>query len=165
MTRTAKFCAQCGHALEIRQHSGRARPYCAICQKPVFFDPKVAVVVFIQRAGKLLLIQRAIEPGMGKWALPAGFVDHDEAPEAAAIRETFEETGFCIRIDKLLAVYPRRRGGGLADISIVYSASIVSGKAQAGDDAAKAAFFAPADLPSLVEFPSSDLIMAWRDGN
>ena len=43
------------------------RPYCEACQTPVYFDPKVAVVVFIQRDERVLLIQRAVDPGKGKW--------------------------------------------------------------------------------------------------
>ena len=165
MTRLAKFCAQCGGALETGWHSGRERPYCAACQLPVFFEPKVAVVVFVLRGDQILLIQRAIEPGLGKWALPAGFVDHDEAPEAAAIRETYEETRLQIHIDKLLAVYPKLDGGGLADISIVYAASVVEGVARAGDDAAQLGWFGRDQLPPLVAFPSTALILAWRDGS
>ena len=73
-------------------HSGRERPYCRNCETPIYFDPKVAVVVFVQQNDKVLLIRRAVDPGKGKWALPAGFVDYDEAPEEAAVRETMEET-------------------------------------------------------------------------
>ena len=163
MTRAANFCAQCGQALISRWHSGRERPYCLACESPVFFEPKVAAVVLIQRDDRLLLIQRALDPGKGKWALPAGFVDHDETPEAAAIRETLEETRLQIRIKKLLAVYGER-GAGLADISIAYSAAVVAGVASAGDDAADLGWFARSQLPPLVDFPSKALILAWRDG-
>ena len=123
MTRIAKYCTHCGEPLVELQRDGRLRPYCNACETLVYFDPKVAVVVFIQRDDRVLLIQRAVDPGRGKWALPAGFVDHDEAPEAAAIRETMEETQLEARIEKLLAVYPKR-DEGLADIVIAYSASV-----------------------------------------
>ena len=163
MTRVANFCPLCGRPLIEIIHSGRARPYCQSCDQPVYFDPKVAVVVFIERAGKVLLIQRAVEPGKGKWALPAGFVDHDEAPESAAIRETREETNLVVRIDKLLAVYPKR-DQGLADIVIAYSASVVAGRAEAGDDAAQLGWFTREELPPLVFYPSITLTRLWREG-
>ncbi|MCY3779175.1 MAG: NUDIX hydrolase [Chloroflexi bacterium] len=163
MTRTACYCAFCGRPLIARHLSGRPRPYCRACDTPVYFDPKVAVVVFIERNARILLIQRAVDPGKGKWALPAGFVDHDEAPEAAAIRETYEETQLNVRIDKLLAVYPKR-DEGLADIVIAYSASVVGGRAKAGDDAASLGWFGRENLPPLVFYPSITLTDAWRKG-
>src|SRR5579863_6917809 len=42
---------------------------------------------------KVLLIQRALDPFKGKWALPGGFVRVDETLDAAARRELAEETG------------------------------------------------------------------------
>lgn len=140
------------------------RPYCDSCETTVYFDPKVAVVVFIERDDRVLLIQRAVDPGQGKWALPAGFVDHDEAPETAAIRETREETQLEVKIDRLLAVYPKR-DEGLADIIIAYSATVIGGKAQAGDDAASLGWFDRDNLPPLVFYPSITLTNAWREGS
>ena len=163
MTRIANYCAVCGGPLERRQLSGRPRPFCPRCGTPVYFDPKVAVVVFIARAERVLLIKRAVDPGKGKWALPAGFVDHDEAPEDAAIRETREETHLQIRIDRLLAVFPKR-DQGLADIIIAYSATVLAGEARAGDDAAAVGWFARNNLPPLVFYPSITLTRLWRKG-
>ncbi len=163
MTRIANYCAACGGALERRNWAGRMRPFCPRCDSPVYFDPKVAVVVFIARADQVLLIQRAVEPGKGKWALPAGFVDHDEAPADAARRETLEETNLQVKVDKLLAVYPKR-DQGLADIVIAYSAIVLAGEARAGDDAADVGWFAPANLPPLVFYPSITLTRLWRQG-
>lgn len=163
MSRIANYCALCGRPLTERLLGGRLRPYCAACEQPVYFDPKVAVVVFIERDNRVLLIRRAVDPGKGLWALPAGFVDHDEAPEAAAARETLEETGLHARIDKLLAVYPKR-DDGLADIVIAYSATITSGQARAGDDAAAVGWFSRDELPPLVFYPSIALTSLWRKG-
>ena len=163
MTRIANYCAICGGSLESRHISGRPRPFCARCGRPVYFDPKVAVVVFIERGNRVLLIQRAVDPGKGKWALPAGFVDHDEAPEAAARRETLEETQLHVRIAKLLAVFPKR-DHGLADIIIAYSAEVLAGEARAGDDAAAVGWFLPDELPPLVFYPSITLTGRWRQG-
>ena len=42
---------------------------------------------------KVLLIQRALEPFKGKWALPGGFVRVDETLDDAARRELAEEAG------------------------------------------------------------------------
>ncbi|MDE2818802.1 MAG: NUDIX domain-containing protein [Chloroflexota bacterium] len=163
MTRIANFCPTCGNALARQRHSGRERPYCLNCAAPIYFDPKVAVVVFLERNDEVLLIRRAVDPGKGKWALPAGFVDYDEAPEDAAARETLEETSLQVRIDKLLEVFPRK-DDGLADIVIAYSASILSGEARAGDDADEVGWFSRDSLPTLVFYPSITLTARWRVG-
>ena len=42
---------------------------------------------------KVLLIERALEPFKGKWALPGGFVRVDETLDEAARRELGEEAG------------------------------------------------------------------------
>ena len=163
MTRSANYCPMCGRPLISKLHTGRVRPYCADCEQPIYFDPKVAVVVFIEQNQQVLLIRRRMEPGKGKWALPAGFVDYDEAPEEAAIRETLEETHLHIRIDELLAVYPKR-DHGLADIVIAYRASIINGKPLAGDDADAVGWFTRGNLPPLVFYPSIRLTSLWRKG-
>lgn len=163
MTRTANYCPICGRPLISKFHTGRNRPYCADCETPIYFDPKVAVAVFIEQNQRVLLIQRALSPGKGKWALPAGFVDYDEAPEDAAVREALEETHLHIRIEGLLAVYPKR-DRGLADIVIAYRASIIKGRALAGDDAAAVGWFERGNLPPLVFYPSIRLTSLWRQG-
>ena len=60
-------------------------------------SPALAVdcVVFAldERDLKVLLIQRGIEPFLGRWALPGGFVLVDESVEVAARRELAEEAG------------------------------------------------------------------------
>jgi len=44
-------------------------------------------------AGRLLLVQRATEPGLGLWSLPGGRVEFGETLAEACVRELFEETG------------------------------------------------------------------------
>jgi 8-oxo-dGTP diphosphatase len=54
----------------------------------------VDIAVFGYNAGKLslLLIKRGVEPFIGRYALPGGFVQQDESLEVAALRELHEET-------------------------------------------------------------------------
>lgn len=162
MSRIANYCPLCGEPLIHKEYGGRERPFCNTCERPVYFDPKVAVVVFIEKDEKVLLIRRGMDPGIGKWALPAGFIEHDEAPEDGAIRETLEETNLHVKIDKLLAVYPKR-DHGLADVIICYSASILDGSPEAGDDADAIGWFTRDNLPELVFYPSITLTTLWRN--
>ncbi len=144
------YCPRCGHALEDAMAFGRMRRVCPACGLVVFRDHKVAAGVAVEdETGKLLLVRRAWNPKKGMWSLPAGFVDDDEAPEAAAIRECREETGLEIGDLQLLTVVSGREHARGADIVIVYRARIKGGELLAADDAAEVAFFPLDALPPL----------------
>lgn len=162
--RVAHFCPMCGSALVEQERGGALRPVCPNCDHTVYFDPKVAVAVLILQDERVLLIKRANDPKKGCWALPAGFVDAGEDPQAAGCREALEETGLTVRIDALLDVFHTPDDGGLADIVIVYAASIVSGTLQPDDDAEAVAWFSRSDIPSLAFLPSQRIIARWQAG-
>jgi ADP-ribose pyrophosphatase YjhB (NUDIX family) len=127
----------------------------------VFFDPKLAVAVLIEQAGQVLLIKRANDPLKGYWALPAGFVEWDEDPAQAAIRECREETGLHIQVEALLHLFHTPDDGGLADLVIVYQASITGGDLCAGDDAESVAWFTADTLPPIAFLPSQTTLNNW----
>jgi 8-oxo-dGTP diphosphatase len=104
-----------------------------------------------RRAGRLLLVQRSVGPGKGLWALPAGFVDADEDPRAAAAREAREETGLRWRSGAVVDVYPTP-GRGARRSSWPSRPRSSAGTLAAGDDALDAGFFALDELPELA-FP------------
>ena len=58
----------------------------------------VAAGAVIVEDGSLLLVQRANEPGAGRWAVPGGRVEPGETLAEAAIREVQEETGLEVAI-------------------------------------------------------------------
>jgi ADP-ribose pyrophosphatase YjhB (NUDIX family) len=166
MIRTAHFCPMCGAALEQQHRAGKLRPVCPACGHIVFFDPKVAVVIFIVQEDKILLVKRAVDPGKGRWAFPAGFVDAGEDPKAAARREILEETGLEIEITRLIDVFPRSADdGGTADIIIAYAARITGGALHPDDDAEAVAWFATHDLPDLVFATTEILVERWAKGD
>ena len=53
----------------------------------------LGVAARVVRNGQILLVQEASGPHQGKWGFPKGRVDPGESPEAAALRELFEESG------------------------------------------------------------------------
>ena len=67
-------------------------------------DPKVTVAVVIEQEGRILLGKRGVDPRLGFWCLPGGFVDYGEKVREAAAREALEETGLSVEIKKLLLV-------------------------------------------------------------
>ena len=162
--RSAHFCPICGSPLEMRQRHGRLRPVCVNCGHTVFFEPKVAVVVFVTDADHLLLVKRTIDPAKGMWALPAGFIDADEHPRAAAERETLEETGLTVSAGRLLDLLHRPDPDGYADIVIAYEAHVTGGALRAADDAADAAWFARNHLPEIALVTTHLLVQRWLEG-
>jgi 8-oxo-dGTP diphosphatase len=151
--------------MEIRVAFGRPRPVCPACGRIHFRDPKVAAAAFVQRQGRILLVRRGNVPEMGKWTLPAGFVDADEDPAAAAVRECWEETGLRVRVSELMDVIHSPEYEHGASIVILYRAEIESGDLRAGDDAAEVGFFDPQNLPPTAFAATRRALSAWRGGD
>jgi len=164
MTRIANYCPVCGTKLKLRERTGAIRPVCPHCDHTVYFDPKVAVAVCILQDDKILLIRRGNEPMRHLWAMPAGFMDYDEDPQAAARREVLEETGLEVHIDRLLDVFHTPNDGGMANIVIVYAASITGGRMQTDDDADDVAWFRREDVPEVAFLPSQTIVARWQAG-
>ena len=160
-----RYCPHCGHPVEEREAYGRIRPVCPACGYVHFRSPKLGVSILVERGDRILLVRRAIEPGLGQWSLPSGFMEWDEAPEVAAVRECAEETGLVVDDLKLVTVdhyADDYRGPGL---NLTYRARVAGGALEPADDAAAVRFFAPDGLPDLedVAFYSHRRLLArWQ---
>ncbi|MBN1262156.1 MAG: NUDIX hydrolase [Anaerolineae bacterium] len=100
---------------------------------------------------EILLIQRGHPPFPGCWALPGGFVEEGETLEGAARRELWEETGVRPLTLQQLATFgaPGRDPRGWT-VSVVFWGWLDQElHAQAGDDAAAAAWWQLDALPAL----------------
>lgn len=125
------------------------KKYCYDYPKPSVTTD--CIIILKSSTSKVLLIQRKHEPYAGKWALPGGFVEIDEDLESGAMRELEEETGLKNLTIKQFKTFgtPGRDPRGRT-ISIVYYGFVENHSVlQAGDDAAKAAWFPIRDLPPL----------------
>ena len=101
---------------------------------------------------KLLLIQRALDPFQGKWALPGGFVRIEEGLEQAARRELAEETGITrLYLEQLFTFGDPKRDPRERVVSVAYYAlvKLAAHPVRAASDARNAAWFPVADLPAL----------------
>lgn len=157
------FCLRCGHALEDRVAFGRMRRVCPACGFVFFHDPKVAAGVLAEKDGRVLLVRRAVDPHKGAWALPAGFVEIDEGPVEAALRECREETGLIARVTGVLGAFDVRSDPRGKVILILYWAKIVDGELKPGDDASEVGFFAPDEIPKNLAFSSTRrALLRWK---
>lgn len=152
------FCPRCGTPITLEKKFGKVRPVCPSCRWMYFADPKVAAAVLIEQDGRVLLVRRVNEPFRGLWTLPAGFVDAEEDPAAAAARECLEETGLAVRVTRVLEVVAGREHPRGADFIIVYAAEVESGELLAGDDADAVGWFARSDPPPLA-FHATRLVL------
>jgi len=130
--------------------------------------PAYTVDALIYFDDKVLLIQRKNDPYKGEWALPGGFMDMNETPEQAVIRELQEETGLVFEKLIQFKTYgdinrdPRHR-----TISTVFYGNYndaVNQVLMAGDDAKDTNWFLINDLPKLA-FDHQEIIYEWRNLN
>ena len=101
---------------------------------------------------KVLLIERGIEPYVGSWALPGGFVNPEESLEDAAIRELKEETGVeNVFLEQLYTVGDVKRDPRERVVTVCYYAlvNLQEHNVEASTDANNAAWFELDDLPEL----------------
>ncbi len=157
------YCPRCGAPLGQSLAFGRLRQTCRYCGFVHFKDPKVAVAALLTKGERVLLVRRAVMPRIGLWALPAGYMDQDELPEEAALREIAEETGLVARLNGLHVVVPlggwqERRG-----ILLVYRAEPLGGQVAAADDVSEVRWYTAADVPweELAFTSTHDILREW----
>ena len=143
-------CSYCGSLLTKKICDGVLRLYCEHCNEPIYENPVPATcLVVVDDRERLLLVKRSVEPKLGFWCLPGGFIELGEAPEMAALRELEEETGLSGKIDILLGVNSGNSGQYNTILMVGYIVKQYEGILTAGDDALEAAFFRPGDLPEI----------------
>ena len=154
------YCHRCGEVLEEQHVAGALRPKCEGCGEVVFLDPKLAVVVIASRDSQILMVKRDIDPMMGRWSFPSGYVDRGEVVEEAAVREVREETNVEVSLEALLGVYSRQNA---PVVLVAYAARIVGGSPEAGDEAQAVKLFSADDLPPLPFPDDAKIISDWRE--
>ena len=157
------YCIRCGTLTDELVRGGMLRPTCPACGWIYYAKNATGAALMIVQGGKVLLVQRAHEPYLGYWMLPAGFVEYGEIAEETAVREAQEETSLDVELTGLWGFYygsddPRN----VAHLA-VYEARVIGGTLAAGDDAMDARFFGPDELPAQIAFRAHRRSLAdWR---
>jgi ADP-ribose pyrophosphatase YjhB (NUDIX family) len=157
-------------------------PHCALpLELPIICDrcgwrwhanPYPAAGVLIEGQGadgepSVLLLKRAIEPGLDQWDLPAGYLEPHESAEEGALREAQEEAGLEIELVRLSGVYSSKSGNA---VTSVYVARPRDAQATVLLDSESSAFAwvprsdVPAWVPRMAFQSMSQALSDWADG-
>jgi ADP-ribose pyrophosphatase YjhB (NUDIX family) len=94
-----------------------------------YITPKVgADAAIFNDQGEILLMERADGSG---WCLPCGWVEANERPIDAAVREVYEETGLQVEVQQLVGVFTRKaslENGPHTMIAVVHLCQITGGE-------------------------------------
>lgn len=104
---TMKYCPSCGKPLNTGTRSGKERLVCAdeSCGFVHWNNPTPVVCAIVERNGKLILVQSVGWPSTW-FALVTGFLEAEELPEEAVLREVKEEIGLDAHIESFVGIYP-----------------------------------------------------------
>ena len=141
-----RYCPKCGGGLDkkIVKSNEPRRLVCQACSFIFYQDPKVVAGTVFTLNGGIVLLKRGVEPALGKWVFPGGYVDRGESVQDAAVRETKEESQLDVKLGPLLNVYSYPSS---PNVIVVYTAEVIGGTLTAADESTDAAVFAPQEVP------------------
>jgi ADP-ribose pyrophosphatase YjhB (NUDIX family) len=140
-------CKACGASVQYRlpdDGDTRERGVCSACHTIHYENPLNVVGTIPIWQGKVLLCKRNIEPRLGKWTLPAGFMELGETVAQGAARETQEEAGAQFELQDLFSLMNVVRVG---QVHFFYRAQLLSDQFDPGHETMEARLFAEEDIP------------------
>ncbi len=155
------FCSSCGSKTETQLIARQRLSVCTACDRIFFRNPKVVVTALLENQGRVLLVRRDIEPGRGLWGLPGGFVDWDEHPEQAMVRECSEEIRVRVEPIELQGVEHVITADDEGIVILPYRARLLSGNPAAGDEVQQVGWFDPGGLPPLAFSSHRKILQRW----
>ena len=115
-----------------------------------YATPKVDVRGGVFRGEEVLLVRERAD---GRWTLPGGWVDVNDAPSAAVAREIFEESGYRARAVKLAALVDKNRHPHPPGVHHIYKlfflCELTGGEPATSNETDAVAFFPVHTLPEL----------------
>lgn len=155
------YCIQCAQPLlhTFVEEEGRDRLVCAACSYIHYLNPKIVAGTIPVQDGSVWLLRRGIQPRLGAWTFPAGFMEMGETVPQAAARETLEELNLEVDVGRLVGIYSRAE---MATVHIVYVATPL-GIPSVGSEALEIGLFETGMIPwdDLAFAATRDALRDW----
>lgn len=154
-----KFCSSCGALIthKIPDGDNRLRYVCESCGEIHYQNPKVIAGILPTYKAKVLLCKRSIQPRVGYWTLPAGFLENGESSLEGAIRECSEEANTQVRDPSIYAIFDIPQ---INQIYIFYRAEMPEAIFSPSTESSDVALFSEEDIPwSELAFPMVEALL------
>ena len=122
--------------------------------------PIIGCLAIVKRAGRVLLAQRSLPPGVDKWGFPGGMQELGETVFECARRELLEETGIAAEPEKVLTVVEAIRQDDKGKVMTHFTLVCVlldwrRGEGEAIEDAKQVKWLDLAGAAKLETFPDT----------
>ena len=142
-----KHCSECGSdriAWRVPDGDSAPRDVCEACGAIFYRNPKIVVGCLVTAGDEVLLCRRAIEPRLGLWTLPAGFMENGETLAAGAARETLEEACARVVVGDLYTVISLPH---ISQVYMMFRSQLVDGGYGPGPESLEVRLFREEDIP------------------
>ena len=145
----------------IASQSGTAREAAleSFSMQAGYITPKIDVRGAVVHEGKILLIQERAD---GRWAMPGGWADLGNAPASVAEREVWEESGFRVKAEKVVAVLDANRVEPMEfyhAYKIIFLCRLLDGEPRTSYETLAVDFFELNNLPPLSFYRTSESML------
>ena len=124
-----------------------------------YITPKIDVRGAVVQDGKILLIQERAD---GMWAMPGGWSDLGDAPASMVEREVWEESGFRVKAEKVVAVIDANRIEPFEfyhAYKIIFLCRLLDGEPRTSHETLAVEFFDPNHLPPLSVYRTNEAML------
>lgn len=141
-----KYCSHCRADIIVTIPDGdnRERFMCSSCDIIFYENPRIIAGSIAVYGDKVLLCKRAIEPRLGYWTLPAGFMENGETTQQGAWRETIEESQADVAIGELYSICNVPR---INQVHMFYLATMSSDACGPTTESSEVGLYSEADIP------------------
>ncbi len=141
-----KYCPHCGGTVEKKAilDDTQLRHVCNSCQAIHYLNPKIVTGVLPIAGDKVLLARRAIEPRMGFWNVPAGYMENGEKVEEGAERELWEEANARVKNIRPHLIYSI---AAIHQVYMLFRGDLVDATFSPGIESSEVKLFNESEIP------------------